>query len=79
MEEMQHKEARPEDLQKIAQLQQLVEKLRNELKEALSKHEWYRKELIAREEAYNKRFHSEQPNVGVPNIPGVPKAAMQAK
>ncbi|CAL6029684.1 Conserved_hypothetical protein [Hexamita inflata] len=71
------REARPEDLEKIAKLQQLIIQLKQEIKDAGKQMEWYKRELLAREESYNHRFHKEQTRVGTMQIPGVPASAMQ--
>ena len=40
---------------------------------------WYKRELIAREEAYNSRFHRDPVKVGNMPIPGVPPEVMQER
>lgn len=64
---------RPEDLAKIKELTELCAALRKELKDIGKTTEWYKRELLAREEAYNHRFHKDQPKVGTMDLPNVAK------
>lgn len=43
------------------------------MKDAGKQTEWYKRELLAREEAYNHRFHKDPVKVGTMDLPLVPK------
>ena len=78
-EQIANRESRPEDLEKIRTLKALIKDLKEEIRTSEEKMKWYKRELIAREEAYNSRFHRDPVKVGNMPIPGIPADIMQER
>ncbi|KAE8302017.1 Coiled-coil protein [Giardia duodenalis] len=77
--EFKNRPSRLEDVELINQLRALLDKREQELDAAAKAVAYYKRELLAREESYNKRFHKENSRVGTMQIPGVPAHAMNAQ
>lgn len=77
--EFKNRPSRFEDVELINQLRALLDKREQELDAAAKAVAYYKRELLAREESYNKRFHKDTSRVGTMQIPGVPAHAMNAQ
>lgn len=76
--EIEDRPSRPEDVDRIQQLAAMVDDLQRELQVAAKAVAYYKRELLSREDAYNKRFAEKPARVGAMQIPGVPAHVMNA-